>query len=72
MSDNPHTYYCFTRTWWINNPTWPNGLEPCAGQRHTVATNLTQQEALDFCRQWNATHKPGRLSRKCEFDEQRR
>jgi hypothetical protein len=70
--ENPHTYYCFTRTWWKSNPAWPRGLEPSPGKRRTKAKNLTWAEARAFCQQWNATHDPGRFSLKCEFDEQRR
>ncbi len=69
--ENPNCYYAFARTWWVENPSWPNGLEPCAGKRRTLKRNLTYSEAQEFCRQWNAKHKPGRLSRKCEFDVQR-
>jgi hypothetical protein len=69
---DPATYYCFTRTWWKRNPAWPDGREPEAGKRHTVAKNLTFSAAQAYCQQWNSTHKPGPLSRKCEFDEQRR
>jgi hypothetical protein len=71
-AENPKTYYCFTRTWWKRNPTWPDGREPQAGRKHTVARNLTYDEAWRFCKDWNAAHKPGFLSRKCEFDEQSR
>jgi hypothetical protein len=64
------TYKTFTRTWWRNNPAWPNGLEPCAGRRYTHATRLSEQEAQEMCKRWNATHKPGRLSRKMEYTEE--
>lgn len=66
------TYIIFTRTWWRNNPSWPNGLEPCAGRRRKIATARTEESARDICRVWNANHKPGRLSRKAEFTEARR
>jgi len=63
-------YKVFSRTWWINNPAWPDGREPGAGRKHTIAERVeTQEEAREICRQWNATHKPGRLSRKAEFEE---
>lgn len=64
-------YYVFTRTWWRDNPSWPNGLEPHAGRRYTLRRNLRSiEEARQVCKQYNDTHKPGRLSRKAEFDEQ--
>lgn len=67
--DEPR-YTVFTRTWWRNNPSWPNGLEPCPGRRHTHMRNLSYEQAYEYCRQWNAAHKPGRLSRKAEFERQ--
>lgn len=64
-------YRVFTRTWWRNNPAWPQGLEPCAGRKHTLRRNVkTEAEARSICQAWNATHKPGRLSRKAEYEEQ--
>lgn len=70
--NDPATYYCFTRTWWKHNPAWPNGREPGAGPKRAVTKNLTYSQAQAFCKDWNAKHDPGPLSRKCEFDEQRR
>ena len=61
------SYRVFTRTWWRENPAWPSGLEPCPGKKHTLARHMTEEEARAFCKTWNATHKPGRLSRKAEF-----
>ena len=63
-------FYCFTRTWWKDNPDWPDGREPGAGPRHTVARHMTWTEARAFCDQWNSAHNPGRLSKKCEFDRE--
>lgn len=62
-------YKTFTRTWWRNNPTWPNGLEPWPGRKHTCGTYQTEQEARNACQQYNDTHKPGRLSRKMEYEQ---
>lgn len=62
-------YRTFTRTWWKHNPAWPNGLEPCAGRRTYHGTYLTEEGARDACKSWNATHKPGRLSRKMEYEQ---
>lgn len=59
----------FTRTWWKDNPSWPNGLEPQAGDKHYIARRVTMAEARKICQEWNATHKPGRYSRKAEFEE---
>lgn len=63
-------YRVFTRNWWKVNNTgqWPGNLEPDGSARkHTIDHVATEQEAIDICKEWNATHKPGRLSRKCEF-----
>ena len=58
----------FTRTWWVANPSWPNGLEPGAGRKTTIGYAATEREARLHCAQWNAAHKPGRLSRKAEYE----
>ena len=64
------SYRVFTRTWWKNNPSWPNGLEPCAGRKHTLRRSVaTEADARAVCQQYNETHKPGRLSRKAEYQE---
>jgi len=63
-------YATFTRTWWKENPAWPNGLEPCAGHRTYHESYETEEEARDACRAWNSTHKPGRLSRKMEYEQE--
>ena len=64
-------YKVFTRTWWRNNPSYPNGLEPHAGQKTTIAKNIkTIEEAQRIAKQYNDTHEPGRLSRKAEIEEQ--
>ncbi len=62
-------YRVFTRTWWRSNPAWPNGLEPCVGRKHTIGFCNTEMEARAYCKAWNDTHKPGRLSRKAEYEE---
>jgi len=63
-------YRCFKRTWWKENPGWPNGLEPEAGERTYFknATFDTEEEARAFCQEWNEEHDPGRLSLKAEFE----
>ena len=64
------SYRVFTRTWWIENDEWPDGLEPGPGKKHTMYTGIkTADEARTICMEWNRTHKPGRLSRKAEFEE---
>jgi len=64
------SYRCFIRNWWKRNPTYPGGREPCAGRKHTLAAKVaTEQEAQAICQQYNASHKPGFLSRKAEYEE---
>ena len=60
----------FTRTWWANNPDWPSGLEPCAGRKTYTNRNLSETEARAVCQRYNKSHKPGRLSRKMEYEGQ--
>lgn len=60
------------RNWWKPNPDWPDGLEPDSTpfkRGHKVGTASTEEEARAFCNDWNASHNPGRLSRKAEFSE---
>lgn len=64
------SYRVFTRTWWRENPAWPNGLEPCTGRKTTLAKRIaTAEDALEIAVQYNNTHEPGRLSRKAEYEE---
>jgi hypothetical protein len=62
-------YNVFTRTWWKPNPAWPDGLEPSPGKRRYLARGVSRERALQICEEWNSTHKPGRLSKKAEFEE---
>jgi len=64
------TYYnVFHRTWWRNNPAWPDGLEPHPGAKTYLARHVTREDAREIAKQYNDSHKPGRLSRKAEFEE---
>lgn len=66
-----NSYACFTRVWWKHNPSWPNGREPYAGApKRYLARGMTYEEAREFCQEWNASHDPGPMSRKCEFEEE--
>ena len=68
-------YTVFTRNWWRYAPevinsldSSLNGLEPDPGARkRKLASFDTEDEAKDYAMQWNATHKPGRLSRMAEY-----
>jgi len=64
------SYRVFVRNWWKSNPSWPNGLEPHAGRKFTLHKRVdTYEEARNICQVYNANHKPGKLSRKAEFEE---
>ena len=65
-------YRCFTRTWWKDNPDWPNGLEPHAGRKkyRKDKTFQTLEEAREFCMDWNDNHDAGRYSYKMEFESE--
>jgi len=66
------SYEIRVRNWWKTNPDWPDGREPCAEPWHTawkLGTASTEKEARKMAQAWNATHKPGFLSRKAEYTE---
>jgi len=60
----------FTRNWWKLNSEWPDGIEPDSTARKTyIADRIENEEdAINICKKWNATHNPGKLSRKAEFE----
>ncbi len=64
-------YKVFVRNFWKHNSAWPNGLEPAPrARRTTIATRIqTEDAARTIARHWNASHPPGRLSRKAEYAE---
>ena len=62
-------YRVFVRNWWRIE----HGVRvPDPGARKTtIARNVaTYDEAREIAQRYNATHTPGRLSRKAEFTEQ--
>jgi len=65
-------FHIFHRTWWINNPEYPDGLEPGAGKKTTISYVNSIEEARDACEEWNddyaREHASNRLSRKAEFE----
>lgn len=63
-------YNVFHRTWWIKNPSWPDGREPGAGKKHYIIKGVeTEALAQEICRDWNSQHDPGTLSDKAEYEE---
>jgi hypothetical protein len=63
------TYDVFVRDWWKENPAWANGLEPCAGPKRYKLRGVTEEAAREYCKEYAATHPPGRLSRKAEYEK---
>lgn len=60
-------YVIFTRNWWKQNAR-TGQLEPDSSARKTtVGYAQTETEAREFCREWNNSHNPGKLSRKAEY-----
>lgn len=62
-------YRVFVRDWWKENPTWPNGLEPCAGVKIPFGTVATEAAARQMCKAFAHSNPPGRYSRKAEYEE---
>jgi len=77
------SYRVFVRNWWRweypytcahgSNAlrTMKRILVPDPGARKTtLATRCTYDEAFRICEEYAATHKPGPLSRKAEFEKE--
>lgn len=65
------TYSVFTRNWWKENPSWPDGREPDGGaKRRYLAEGLSLGEAKAMAKQWNRENDPGKLSKKAEFEQE--
>lgn len=65
------SYHVFHRTWWKRNPAWPDGREPHAGRKHTLARYVaTEEAARRLCQEWRANHEPGPLSDKAEYERE--
>jgi len=69
VKEESKMFRTFTRTWWKENKSWPNGLEPEAGTAHYHGRYENEKDARAACKQWNDTHDPGRLSIKMEYEE---
>ena len=63
-------YRVFTRTWWRENPSYPDGLEAEVGHKTCIGKRMTEDEARAFAHKWNLTHEPGRLSLRAEYEEE--
>jgi len=62
------SYRIFHRTWWRHNKDWEGGLEPHAGFKTYIGTAATEDDARAQCAEWNAANRPGKLSRKAEYE----
>ncbi len=63
-------YTCFTRNWYRYERTssGEKKIVPDPGARRTRHREFnTEQEAREYCENYNSTHKPGPLSRKMEY-----
>jgi len=72
------SYRVFVRNWWrierkptgYNNATLPVRVPDPGARKTTLATRCTYEEARRICDEYAATHKPGPLSRKAEFEKE--
>lgn len=70
-------YTVFVRNWFKYNPSVINeldsslnGLEPdSTARKYKLATFKTENEAIEYARKYNKTHKEGRLRRKAEYTQ---
>ena len=63
-------YKIFTRDWWKENPSLPNGLEPnSTARKNIIGFADSEKEAREMCALYNKTHNSGRLSRKAEYQQ---
>lgn len=72
MKGTAESYRVFVRNWW-RRAYRADGfyLAPDPGARKTtLATHCTEEEALALCERYAATHKPGPLSRKAEYERE--
>ena len=59
----------YHRTWWKESKGWPDGLEPCAGEKHLIGKVYDEEIAREMCQDWNNNNEAGRLSDKAEYEE---
>ena len=65
-------YRVFTRTWWKNDPEFPNRLRPYIGPKYYLEECKTEEEAKALCNAYscyNCSHNAGRLSRTVEYEK---
>lgn len=64
-------YTVFVRTWWKRSPGsgYPHDLEPSAGNKEFLDYAATEEGARKIAQRYNASHDPGELSKKAEYEE---
>ena len=67
------SYSVFVRDWWRpaekHDGRWPGGRVPYPGApKRYIAHGCTYAEAREIAQEYNATHEPGPMSRKAEFE----
>lgn len=60
-------YQLFIRNWWRKDPSAPGGITPGPGRKTIVGYVDDEEAARARCKEYNDTHKPGKLSRKMEY-----
>jgi hypothetical protein len=61
-------YTVFTRNWWKENPSYPDGLEPDGSAKKTkLKTADSEEEARAICREYNENNQETRLGRRAEY-----
>lgn len=63
------TYTCFVRNWykWEYKGNVKTKVPDPTARRTVLQPFNNEESARDYCQKWNDTHKPGPLSRKCEY-----
>ena len=61
----------FTRTWWKENPKWPDNRKPSIGRKKILHYVETVEEAQKICDEWNRNNAElpsnKKLGRMAEF-----
>ena len=60
-------YVIFARNWWKENPRTKRLESDPSARKTNLGYASTEAEAREFCREWNNSHNPGKLSRKAEY-----
>jgi hypothetical protein len=66
------SYRVFVRNWWRweGDPYGRYKVPDPGARKTTLARGCTEDEALAICQRYAASHKPGSLSRKAEYESE--